>query len=105
MSLVDIQKQVDEWISQYKIGYYPPLAIITQAIEELGELAREVNNRHGPRVKKSPEDSADIGNEISDLIFALVCLANSQNINLDESWKKHMEKLYTRDDTRWEKKQ
>ena len=104
MSLVDIQKQVDEWISQYKVEYYPPLAIITQAIEELGELAREVNNRYGPRVKKSPEDSADIGDEIADLIFALVCLANSQNINLDESWKKHMEKLYIRDDKRWEKK-
>lgn len=104
MSLVDIQKQVDEWISQYKVGYYPPLAIITQAIEELGELAREVNNRYGPRVKKSLEDSAEIGDEITDLIFALVCLANSHNINLDESWKKRMNKLCTRDDNRWEKK-
>ena len=105
MSLADIQKQVDEWISQYKIGYYQPLAIITQAIEELGELAREINNRYGPRVKKSPEDSAEIGGEIADLIFALVCLANSHNINLDESWKKGMDKRYGRDNTRWEKKQ
>ena len=104
MSLVDLQKQVDEWISQYKIGYYPTLAIITQAMEELGELAREVNNRYGPRIKKFPEDSAEIGDEIADLIFALVCLANSHNINLDESWKKKMEKCYGRDDNRWEKK-
>ena len=104
MSFIDIQKQVDEWVSQYKAGYYPPLAMITQAIEELGELAREINNRYGPRVKKSPEDSAEIGDEIADLIFALVCIANFHNINLDDSWKKKMEKCYGRDDTRWEKK-
>lgn len=104
MSLVDIQKQVDDWVSQYKIGYYPPLANIAQAIEELGELAREINNRHGPRIKKSTENNVEIGDEISDLIFVLVCLANSYNINLDESWKKKMEKCYKRDDNRWEKK-
>ena len=104
MSLVDIQKQVDAWIEQYKIGYYPPLAIITQATEELGELAREINNRYGPRVKKSPEDSADIAEEITDLMFAMICLANSNNINLDEAWKKKMDKRYGRDKDRWEKK-
>lgn len=64
MGLKDIQYDVHKWIDQYKIGYYPPLAIITQAIEELGELAREMNNRFGPRVKKSPEDTANIEQEI-----------------------------------------
>jgi NTP pyrophosphatase (non-canonical NTP hydrolase) len=104
MTLESIQKQVDEWISQYKIGYYPPLAIITQSIEELGELAREINNRYGPRVKKNPDDTADIGEEIADLIFAMVCLANSQGINLDETWEKKMDKCYGRDFNRWERK-
>lgn len=104
MSLKDLQKQVHEWVSQYKIGYYPPLAIITQAMEELGELAREINNRHGPRVKKTPEDSAEIGDEIADLIFALICLANTHNIDLDEAWKKKMDKGYNRDKNRWERK-
>jgi NTP pyrophosphatase (non-canonical NTP hydrolase) len=104
MNFKDLQKQVDDWVQQYKIGYYPPLAIIAQATEELGELAREINNRHGPRIKKSKEDCAEIGEEISDLIFAMICLANSNNIDLDESWKKKMEKCYGRDADRWEKK-
>ncbi len=104
MALKDIQKEVDKWISQYKIGYYPPLAMITQATEELGELAREINNRHGPRIKKDENDSAEIGEEICDLIFSMVCLANYHNIDLDEFWKKKMKKCYERDGNRWEKK-
>ena len=104
MSLKDLQIETDEWVSQYKVGYYPPLAIMAQATEELGELAREVNNRFGPRVKKSPEDGVEMGEEIADLMFAMICLANSQNLNLDEFWKKKMNKCYGRDKDRWEKK-
>jgi len=104
MGLVDIQLQVDKWIEQFKIGYYPPLAIITQAAEELGELAREINNRYGPRTKKSPEDTADIAGEITDVIFAMICMANSHNINLDKAWEKKMDKQYGRDKDRFERK-
>jgi len=104
MALKDIQFEVDKWIEQYKIGYFPPLAIIAQASEELGELSREINNRYGPRVKKSPKDTADIGEEICDVIFAMICMANSHNINLEEFWKKKMDKCYGRDKDRWEKK-
>jgi NTP pyrophosphatase (non-canonical NTP hydrolase) len=104
MALNDIQKEVDNWISQYKIGYYPPLAIMAQATEELGELAREINNRHGPRVKKNETDGAEIGEEIADVIFAMICLANYHNLNLEELWEKKMNKCYGRDNNRWEKK-
>lgn len=104
MTLVDIQKQVDDWISPFKIGYFAPLAIIAQATEELGELAREINNRYGPRVKKSPGDTADIAEEITDVMFAMVCLANSHNINLDKAWEKKMDKQYGRDKERFERK-
>ena len=104
MSFEEVQKDVDEWVSQYKIGYFPPLAIIAQSCEELGELSREINNRFGPRIKKSPEDTSDIGEEICDVVFAMICIANSMNINLEEFWKKKMDKCYGRDDNRWEKK-
>ncbi|MBU0958074.1 MAG: nucleotide pyrophosphohydrolase [Nanoarchaeota archaeon] len=100
-----IQKDVDDWVQQYKIEYFHPLAIITQLSEEVGELAREVNNRHGPRIKKSPEDTADMGKEIADSIFALTCLANSQKIDLNKSWKSLIDKLYKRDKNRFEKKE
>src|SRR3989339_894693 len=82
MTLKDIQKQVDE----------------------LGELSREINNRYGPRIKKSKEDTAEIGEEITDVIFAMICMANSHNIDLDKAWEKKMNKCYGRDKDRWEKK-
>ena len=60
MSLKDIQKQVDEWVKQYKVEYFKPLEIHAAISEEIGELARELNNRYGPRTKKTPEDAAEI---------------------------------------------
>ncbi len=100
----DIQRETDEWINQLKVGYYKPLEILTQMIEEVGELARELNNRYGPRIKKSLEDTADIEQELIDIIFAVVCLANSHNIDLDEAWKKNVKKRYERDKNRFELK-
>ena len=99
-----IQKQVDKWVSQYKIGYFKPLEILARLAEEVGELARELNHRYGPKKKKATEDTREIGDEISDIIFALVCLANSLNIDLDKAFKKTMDKCYGRDKDRYEKK-
>ena len=104
MTLRDIQKEVHKFVSQFKVGYYPPLAIISQAVEELGELAREINNRYGPRVKKSPQDTSDIEEEIIGVMFALICLANSHNIDLEEAWNKKMNKISERDKNRWERR-
>jgi len=104
MSIIDMQKEADEWISQLKVGYYKPLEILAQIVEEVGELSRELNNRYGPRIKKSPEDTADVSSEMADIIFSIVCLANSHNIDLDKAWRKHMDKLTTRDKNRFELK-
>ena len=105
MGLKEAQKDVHEWVSQFKIAYFPPLAMIAQAAEELGELSREINNRYGPRTKKSPEDTADIAAEITDMIFVMMCMANSHDIDLDEAWKKKMDKQYGRDKNRFELKE
>ena len=104
MSIKDMQIEADEWISQLKVGYYKPLEILAQMVEEVGELSRELNNRYGPRIKKSPEDTADVEQELCDVMFAVVCLANSHNINLDKAWRKHMDKLISRDKNRFELK-
>lgn len=104
MSLSDLQQEVNAWIQQYKIGYFQPLEIMTRLAEECGEVARELNHLYGPKPKKSTEDVKDLGQEIADVIFTLCCLANSQNINLDDAWKEVMEKCYQRDAGRWEKK-
>ncbi|MCH8945852.1 MAG: nucleotide pyrophosphohydrolase [Nanoarchaeota archaeon] len=104
MSLKDVQRDVDEWVKQFKVEYFKPLEIMAALTEELGELSREINNRYGPRTKKSPKDTAEISDEISDIIFNLACLANSHNIDLDDSWKKKMDKQHGRDKDRFERK-
>jgi len=104
MALKDIQEQVDDWVCQYKIGYWKPPEIMARLMEETGELAREVNHIHGHKKKKSSEETKEMGDEIADIIFTLSCLANSQNINLDGSFKRVMDKCYGRDGNRFEKK-
>lgn len=104
MSLKNIQKDVDKWVNQYKIGYWKPHEILARLTEETGELAREINHIYGPKKKKSSEDTKELGEEMGDIIFTVCCLANSKNIDLDEVWKKVMDKCYNRDKDRYEKK-
>lgn len=99
-----MQKQVDQWVNLHKIEYFKPLEILARLMEEVGELARELNHRFGPKKKKDSEDKKEIGDEIGDVIFTLICLANSQDIDLDESFKRVMDKCYGRDKDRYEKK-
>lgn len=105
MSIKQSQDQVHDWVSQYKIGYFQPLEIMTRLTEETGELAREVNHRFGPKKKKPQEETKEIGDEMADIIFTLCCLANSLNIDLDESFARTMDKCYRRDKDRYEKKE
>src|SRR3989344_3450612 len=98
----DYQRQVDEWISQYKLGYFKPLEILARLTEEVGEVARELNHRFGPKKKKATEVSANLDEELADVIYTVVCLANSLNIDLDKAFRKVMKKLYSRDKDRWE---
>jgi NTP pyrophosphatase (non-canonical NTP hydrolase) len=104
MSFKEVQKRVDDWASQYKIKYWQPHEIITRLTEENGEVAREINHLYGPKKKKPEEKEGDLGVEIADVIFTLCCLANSEGIDLDESFEKVMDKCYGRDNDRYEKK-
>lgn len=104
MSLKNVQKEVDTWAQQYKIPYWKPLEIMARLTEETGELAREVNHLYGAKSKKPDEGTRSMGGEIADIIFTLCCLANSQNIDLDEAFKSVMDKCYGRDQYRFEKK-
>jgi NTP pyrophosphatase (non-canonical NTP hydrolase) len=100
-TLKESQDVVDKYISQFKEGYFSPLAMIARLTEELGELAREVNHHYGEKPKKSTEDVKTIEEELGDMFFVLICLANSLNIDLDNSLKTVMDKFETRDKDRW----
>ncbi|MBM7661272.1 NTP pyrophosphatase (non-canonical NTP hydrolase) [Bacillus mesophilus] len=104
-TLQEIQKEVDDYIGQFKEGYFSPLAMIARLTEELGELAREVNHYYGEKPKKSSEEEKSMEQEIGDMLFVLTCLANSLHIDLEESHNLVMEKFNTRDKDRWTKKE
>jgi len=99
----DLQKEVDVYISQFKEGYFSPLAMTARLTEELGELAREINHYYGEKPKKTSEDEKTIEEEMGDLLFVLICFANSLHIDLEEAHDRVMKKFNTRDKDRWTK--
>ena len=104
MSLRDAQQRVDAWISQFEEGYFHPLTNLCRLTEEVGELAREVNHRFGQKTKKREEPDGDMGMEMGDIIFVLVCMANREGIDLQQAFDRMMDKVERRDATRWTRK-
>ncbi len=105
MDLRDVQKQVDEYISQFSLGYFPPLVNLARLTEEVGELARELNHRYGPKTKKPGEPEQDVGLELADIIFVCVVLANQMEIDLQDAVERTLTKYQVRDADRWERKE
>jgi len=104
-SMKQMQEEVDTYISQFKEGYFSPLAMVARLTEELGELAREVNHFYGEKPKKKTEKEKTIEEEAGDLLFVLICLANSLQIDLEQAHDIVMQKFQTRDKDRWTKKE
>lgn len=103
-SMQMMQQEVDNYISQFKAGYFSPLANLARLTEEVGELAREINHYHGEKQKKSTEEPNTIEAELGDNLFVLLCLANSLNIDMTESFNQTMKKFNHRDQHRFERK-
>jgi NTP pyrophosphatase (non-canonical NTP hydrolase) len=102
--LTDGQRRVDAWISQFEEGYFHPLTNLARLAEEVGELAREVNHRFGEKTKKPEEPEGDLGMEMADILFVLICMANREGINLQEAFDRMMQKVESRDESRWTRK-
>ena len=90
-NLTAVQGRVDEWISQFEEGYWPPLANLARLMEEVGELARLVNHRFGTKPKKPDESEQEMAEELADVLFVILCMANEQGIDLDEAFDAVME--------------
>ena len=97
------QETVDRWIQESGGGYWAPMSNLARAVEELGELARLLNHLYGEKPKKSSEEQQELGIEICDIIFALICLANREGIDLEASFEQMMDKYQTRDRNRYVK--
>jgi NTP pyrophosphatase (non-canonical NTP hydrolase) len=105
VSFYDAQQTVDRWIGQYKEGYFPPLTNLARLTEEVGELAREINHRFGEKTKKKEEPEGSLEMELADILFVVICLANSQGIDLDRAFAEMMAKVNARDADRWTRKE
>lgn len=100
-TLQEIQAQVDGFISQFKEGYWPPLASLARLTEEVGELAREVNHRFGPKQKRAEEGEKALEEELGDVLFILTSLTNSLGLSLDECFNASLQKVQKRDAQRF----
>ncbi|MHA2391044.1 MAG: MazG nucleotide pyrophosphohydrolase domain-containing protein [Promethearchaeota archaeon] len=99
-SLKEVQKLVDNWIRDHG-GYWSPLAMISAIIEELGEVAKEINSLEGYKPKKDNGFEVHLGEELADLIFSIVCLANHYQINLGKEFDNILKKYTKRDSKRF----
>jgi NTP pyrophosphatase (non-canonical NTP hydrolase) len=99
----EFQADVDAWIQAVGGGYWPPHANLARIAEEVGELSRLVNHLYGPKPKKAGEAQQNLGEELADILFAIICLANSQRIDLGENLQQVIEKVWERDKDRYVK--
>ena len=105
MTLRDAQDRVDAWISQFEEGYWPPMANLARLVEEVGELAREMNHRFGSKPKKAGEPEQDLALELADVLFVLLVISNEQGIDLGDALDRTLEKYRVRDSERWTRKE
>lgn len=105
MTLRDIQREVDAYIAPLADGYWHPLANLARLAEEVGELARELNDRYGPKAKKPEEEAGSLALELADIVFVVTCLANQLGVDLDDAFHEAMEKYRTRDAGRWRRRE
>lgn len=105
MEIREAQRQVDLWIGRFQEGYWPPLGNLARLVEEVGELARELNHRYGEKPRKVGDKEQDIALELGDIFWVVVCLANSLDIDLDEAFSRTLEKVTTRDSGRFTPKE
>ena len=99
ITLNQAQKQVDNWIKTYGVRYFSELTNMTILTEEVGELARVMARKYGDQSFK-PGEKDNLSDEMADILWVLICLANQTGVNLTEEFRKNLEKKTERDRTR-----
>ena len=100
MTLQQAQEQVDKWIKEYGVRYFSEITNMAILTEEVGEVARIIARRYGEQSEKKSDKNKDLGDELADVLFVLICLANQTGIDLQEAFKKNINKKTNRDSER-----
>ena len=100
MTLRGLQSAIDEWIQQNG-GYWNEMSLLARLTEEVGELAREYNHQFGAKKKKATEATSSVEDELADVLWLILCMANQQGIDMEDAFKRVMTKLRVRDANRF----
>ena len=100
MTIQEAQQKVDEWIRTYGVRYFSPLTNMAQLTEEVGEVARIMARRYGEQSEKASDRDKDLGRELADVLFVVLCLANQTGTDLAKAWEQAMEERTRRDTDR-----
>ena len=100
LTIRNAQQQVDEWIKTYGVKYFSELTNMAILTEEVGEVARIISRKYGEQSFKDKEAEKDLGDELADVLFVLVCIANQTGVDLDEAFRKNILKKTSRDQDR-----
>lgn len=97
MTIAEAQETVDKWITTTGVRYFNELTNTAILMEEVGEVARIMSRKYGEQSFKKSDELVDLGEEMADVLFVLICLANQTGINLTEALEKNLEKKTNRD--------
>ena len=100
MTIKEAQQIVDKWIKSFGVRYFSELTILAQLVEEVGEVARVMSRTYGDQSFKKSEEGKKLADELADVLFALICLANKTGIDLTEALQRNIEKKTRRDKNR-----
>jgi NTP pyrophosphatase (non-canonical NTP hydrolase) len=100
MTITEAQKKIDQWINTIGVRYFDPLTNTAVLMEEVGEVARIMSRKYGEQSFKESDKSIDLGDEMADVLFVLMCLANQCGVDLEQSLIKNLEKKTKRDQDR-----
>jgi len=100
MNIKNAQEEVDNWIKAHGVRYFDELTNMAQLTEEVGEVARIIARRYGEQSEKESDKNKDLGEELADVMFVVLCLANQTGVNLEEAFNKKLEIKAKRDHDR-----
>ncbi len=100
MDIKNAQKMVDEWIQSHGVRYFNELTNMAQLTEEVGEVARIIARRYGEQSEKESDKNKDLAEELSDVLFVLICLANQTGVDLEKAFYKKLDLKTKRDHDR-----
>jgi NTP pyrophosphatase (non-canonical NTP hydrolase) len=100
MTIQEAQEKIDQWIKDYGVRYFDEMTNMAILMEEVGEVARIMSRRYGEQSEKESDKNKDLGDEMADVLFVLMCMANQTGVDLEKALEKNLEKKTNRDHSR-----